>query len=150
MIVTATGAVDESDGIVVADAIHVAVGPNFDSNRILSALEMRVNLIRRTVDDIDVSTIGLPAGRTGRSAKTLVGESDAAVVFLLELVIRCAGRGIAARPELLDELVAFLVAGELLEGGALGVVNNVDHVLVESLGVSRFVDYGKKQRAALD
>ena len=61
----------------------------------------------------------------------LVGIGDAAVVLFFELVLFRIGRGIAAQPELLDELVALFVVGELGEGGALFIGDDVAHVLVE-------------------
>ena len=86
MIVAAAGAIDERDGIVVANAIHMAIGPNFDSDGILSALQVRINLVWGTIDDVDVSSIGLPAGCAGRGAKALIGEGDTAVMLVLEFV----------------------------------------------------------------
>ena len=44
----------------------------------------------------------------------LVGIGDAAVVLFFEFVLFGIGRGVAAQPELLDELLALFVGSELL------------------------------------
>ena len=63
----------------------------------------------------------------------LVGVGDAAVVFFLEGVFGGIGIGIAALPELLDELLAFFVGLEMQEGVALFGGDDVDDVFVEPL-----------------
>ena len=68
----------------------------------------------------------------------LVGVGDAAVVLFLEFVFYGVGRGIAAQPELLDELLALFVGVQLLEGCALFVGDDVDDVFVQPLLVGRF------------
>ena len=67
----------------------------------------------------------------------LVGVGDAAVVLFLELVFDGVRRGVAAQPELLDELLALVVGLQVLEGGPLLVGDDVGHVLVEPLAVGR-------------
>jgi hypothetical protein len=88
MIVAAAGAVDESDGIVVADAVDVAIGPNFDADGLLRSTGMRINFVRWTINDIDVAAIGLPAGGARDHAEVLVSEGDASVVLNFESVCR--------------------------------------------------------------
>jgi len=56
-------------------------------------------------------------------------------VLFFELVLFGVGRGIAALPEGLDELVALLVVRELHEGGFLFVGDNPAHVLVQPLPI---------------
>jgi mannose/fructose/N-acetylgalactosamine-specific phosphotransferase system component IID len=56
---------------------------------------------------------GLPA------CEVLVGIGDARVVLVLVFVVGRVGVGIAAQPEVLDELVALLIVGKVLEGLAL-------------------------------
>ena len=75
---------------------------------------MRLDFIRRAVDDVDAAAIRLPSGNAG--GETLVGVGDAAVVLFLELVFLGVGRGIAPQPELLDELLALFVGAQALEG----------------------------------
>lgn len=92
---------------------------------------MRVNFIRRTIADIDAAAVGLPARLT--RCKVLVGKCEPAIMFFLELVLRRAGGRIAARPELLDEMLPLLVCVQTLKRGLLFVSNDVEHVLVEPL-----------------
>ncbi len=54
-------------------------------------------------------------------------------MLFLELVFDGVGRGIAAQPELLDELLALFVGVQLLEGLALFIRDDVDDVFVEPL-----------------
>src|ERR1035438_561416 len=83
---------------------------------------MIVNLIRRTVSDVNAAAVRLPSGDLRR--EMFVGVGDAAVMFFLE-------RRAALNPELLDELLALLVGGESLERGALLVGDDVGHILGE-------------------
>lgn len=98
---------------------------------------MRVNLVRRAIDDKHVTAIGLPARGTGRCPKMLVGVSKPVVVPLLKLVFGRAGSRIATLPELFNEVGPLLICRELLKGGALGIVNNIDDILVQPLGIGR-------------
>ena len=75
---------------------------------------MRLDLVRRSVRDVDAAAVGLPAGNAG--GVMLVGVGDAAVVLFLELVLDGVRRGIAAQPELLDELLALFVGVQALPG----------------------------------
>ena len=63
----------------------------------------------------------------------LVGVGDAPVVLFLELVLDGIGRGVAAQPELLDELLALFVGLQALEGCLLLVGDDVGDVLVQPL-----------------
>src|SRR5439155_23266248 len=95
---------------------------------------MRLDLIRRAKGNVHAAAVGLPSGDAG--GEMLVGISDAAVVLFFVFVLFGVGGGIAAQPELLDELVALFVVGELHEGRALFIGDDVAHVLVEPLLVS--------------
>src|SRR5208282_830700 len=66
----------------------------------------------------------------------LVGIGNAPVMLFFKLVLFGVGRGIAALPESLDELVALFVVRELHEGGFLFVGDNPAHVLVQPLPIS--------------
>jgi len=70
---------------------------------------MGVNLIRRPVDDVDAAAVSFPAGDALVGREVLVGVSDAPVVLFLEGIFRRIRIGIAALPELLDELLALFV-----------------------------------------
>ena len=57
------------------------------------------------------------------------------VVFVFEGVVGTTRRGIAALPELLDEMFALRVGFETQESSALAFVDDVDDVFVEPQGV---------------
>jgi hypothetical protein len=61
-----------------------------------------------------------------------VGVGNAPIVFFLELVRRTWSR-IPARPELLDELIAFVIRGQAQESSPLALGNNVGKVLIQPL-----------------
>ena len=94
---------------------------------------MVFDFVRRAVRDVDAAAVGLPA-RDARGV-VLVGVGDAAVVLFLELVLDGIGRGVAAQPELLDELLALFVGLQPLEGRALFIGDDVGDVLVQPLAV---------------
>jgi hypothetical protein len=64
-----------------------------------------------------------------------VGVGDAAVVLFFEFVLRRAGGGVAAEPELFDEVLALSVGGEPVERAALFVGDDVGDVFVEPFPV---------------
>ena len=97
---------------------------------------MRFDFVGRAEGDVDAAAVRLPAGDAG--GVPLVGVGDAAVVLFLVLVFLRVRRGIAAQPELLDELLALLVGGQALEGLALFVGDDVDDVFVQPLAVRSF------------
>src|SRR5215467_6482109 len=78
---------------------------------ISTARRMRFNFVWLAPDDVDAAAIGLPAGNAGR--KALVSVRKAAVVLFLGGVDWRFRIGVAALPEKLRELVAFLVGREL-------------------------------------
>jgi hypothetical protein len=85
------------------------------------------------VNDIDAAPIGLPSRNPG--AKVFIGVGDAPVVLFLEFVLEGIGSGITSLPESFNELVAFFVVGELLEGGTLFGSNDVGDVLIQPSSV---------------
>src|SRR5262249_25368995 len=100
----------------------------FHRTFVQSTAGMRINLVRRTKLDVDHSAIGSPS-RLAR-CEVLVGIRDAAIVLFFVFVLYRVRSRVAAKPELLNELVALLVVGELLERLALFVGDNPPHVLV--------------------
>src|ERR1700689_2628835 len=78
---------------------------------IVAARGVVFNFIRRSEADVDASAIRLPTGKAGlaRCGVMLVGVRNAAIVLCLEFILRRAGRGVAAQPELSDELLALFV-----------------------------------------
>jgi len=65
----------------------------------------------------------------------LVGVGDALVVLFFVFVLFRVGSRIATLPESLDEVVALLVVGKLLEGCPLFISNDVDDILIQPLSV---------------
>ena len=70
-----------------------------------------------------------------------VGVGDAAVVFFFEGVGRSVRIGIVVNPDDFDELLAFFVGAETLEGGAFFGGDDVDQVFVDEVSeaVTEFV-----------
>ena len=62
-----------------------------------------------------------------------VGVSDAAVMLFFEIVVRKVGIAAAAKPKLLDELLALFVGSQLEKGVAFVRGNNVGDVLGKPL-----------------
>src|SRR5258708_7066891 len=91
---------------VFAHAVHIAIAPVFEwesrggtaafswRSFIGAARRVGFDFIRRTPDDINASTVSLPAGEVD-GGKTLVCIRDPPIVFLLEFVFRCTGSRIA-------------------------------------------------------
>ena len=139
--------IDEFDDHVRADPLEVAIAPLLKgvSGRLAAAFfhrplvgaarGMRLDFVRRSVDDVDSAAIRLPARNARRVA--LVGVGDAPVVLFLELVLHRVRRRVAPQPELLDELLPFLVRAQVLEDLAFFVRDDVDDVFVQPLLVRR-------------
>jgi hypothetical protein len=109
--IASAGFIDEGYGAIVADAFDVSIDPDFGGERFVCGLGVRINLVRRAVDNINVAAISFPAGcRSGSEA--LVGIGDAPIVLVLELFWRCDGGGTPAFPKLFDEMISFLGGGE--------------------------------------
>ena len=151
VIFAAHAGVDEFDDDFLADAFNVAVAPCFEGEGrglaaaffhgalVGAARGMGLNFIGLAEDDVDAAAIGLPSGNAG--GEMLVGIGNALVVLFFIFVLFGVGRGIAALPEGFNEVVALLVVGELLEGGALFVGDDVGDVLGQPLlvGLAQFL-----------
>src|ERR1043165_8423429 len=139
------GRIDELDDNVAAHALDVAVAPLFARERrrraaaflgrpfVAAAAGMRFLFVGRTVRNVHAAAVGLPTGDARR--EILIGVGDAAVVLFLELVFHRVRGGVAAQPEVLDELLALFIGLQPLEGGALFIGDDVRDVLVEPLAV---------------
>src|SRR6266446_5013337 len=137
------GRVDELDVDVVADPVDVTVAPLLERvgrsgsaaflNRTLvgAAGRVRLGLVGRAVLDVDHAAVGLPSGNSG--SEPLVGIGDAAVMLFAILVLFGIGSGVAAEPELLNELLSLLVGLESREGLTLLVGDDVADLFVEPL-----------------
>src|SRR5438552_11189516 len=97
---------------------------------------MRLDLIWRTINDVDSTAISPPTLNAGR--KMLVGIGDAPVVFVLKFVVLAIRIRVAPLPEGFNELVAFFVIRELGEGLALVISNDPAHIFVQPLLVFAF------------
>ena len=116
----------------------MAISPGLKRIRSRSAAGMSFHLVRRTIDDIHMPAIALPAGPAGCGSIMRIGKRDAPVVFGFKFVFRRAWRGIAPQPELLDELRALGIACQFFEGGAFLVADDIHHVLIEPFRKGRF------------
>src|SRR5246127_3275347 len=153
--------VDKLDDDFLTNAFDVAVAPLlkgegrsfsaafFHGALVGAAGGMRLDFVGLAENDVDAAAVRLPAWDTG--GEVLVGVSDALVVLFLIFVLFGVGRRIAALPEGFDEVVALFVVGELLEGGALFVGDDVGDVLVEPLlvGLRQLVLQGLRILLAL-
>ena len=129
VIIAARAGIDELQVDVLTDSFEIAITPILvrigggGAAALLlrtivgAAGGMRLDLVGGAPHDVNAAAIGLPAWNAG--SEMLVGISDAAIVLFLVLVFRSVGSGIATQPELLDELVALLVVGKLLESRLL-------------------------------
>src|SRR5258705_11413417 len=87
--------------------------------------------VSRAPHDVHAAAIGLPAGNS--RCKVLISIGDATIVFFFEIVVGKIGIIAAAKPKLLDELLALFIGVELQESTPLFRGNYVDHILVEPL-----------------
>src|SRR5581483_2014082 len=90
---------------------------------------MRLDFVRRTVHDVHTAAVSLPS-RDARG-KVLVGVGNAPVVLFFKFVFRCIWSGVAAKPELLNKLVALLIVRELLEDRLFFRGDDVANVFVQ-------------------
>ena len=139
------GGVDELDQHFVAQVrtLQVAVAPDFegvgagDSSALVNgtgvaaAARMGLDLVGRTECDIDPPAIRQPPRGPGR--KSLIGIGDAPVMFIPGLVDDRIGVRIPPQPELFDELVPFIVGGQLPEGFLFFLRNDVTGVVTNPL-----------------
>ena len=92
---------------------------------------MRLDAVGLAVGDIHVPAVGLPT-RLARG-KVLIGIGDSPVVLFPEFILRGIGIGIAPPPEVLNEVVPFLIVREALEGLQFLVGDDPAHILVYPL-----------------
>src|SRR6516165_1385073 len=91
---------------------------------------MRFEFIRGTILNVHLASIRIPTPTWRKPRRKMrVRVSDSPVVFDLELVERRSGRGITARPKLLDESIALFIGSQIQEGCALFIRDDVNHVL---------------------
>src|SRR5258708_3194745 len=96
---------------------------------------MRLDLVGRTMLDVNAAAIGFPS--TNSRGKPFIGVRDAAVVLFLIFVLFGVGSRVAAKPELLDKLLALLVVGKTRESCALVVCDDIRHIAVDPIQVWR-------------
>src|SRR6266850_6285132 len=143
VILTRAAGIDELPDHVFADAFHVPVTPGFKwvggrrtatffHGAIVGATSgMGFYFVGRAPHDVHAPAISFPTGNS-RSVM-LIGIGDATIVFLFEIVVGKIGIIAAAKPKLLDELLALFIGVELQESTPLFRRNYVDHILVEPL-----------------
>ena len=96
---------------------------------------MRFDFSRLSVKDVNAAAVRLPTRNTRREA--LIGVRDTGVMLFFEFVLDSIGSGVAAEPELFDELLALFVGTQTLPCGALFIRNDVSDVLVQPLAIRR-------------
>src|ERR1700685_3880856 len=90
---------------------------------------MGIDFVGRPVGDVHPAAIRFPSGDA--RGETVVGIGDAAVMLFAIFVFFGVRSGIAAQPELLDELLAFVVGGQALENLPLLIGDDVGNFLVQ-------------------
>ena len=98
---------------------------------IASARRVLIFAVRRSVSDIDVSTVRQPS-RLAR-CKVLVRIRDTRVILVLVLVVVRIRIRVPAQPELLDERIPLFIVGQVLERLGLLVGNDPPDVLIQPL-----------------
>ncbi len=119
------GGVRERDIRIVSETDDRTVAPVLRRRRLGGDFD----LIRRAECDVDAPAIGLPPRNPRR--KMFIGVGNPSIVFFFEFVFYCSGRGIPAKPELFDELRAFVISSESSEGIAFLVGRDVGDISVE-------------------
>jgi hypothetical protein len=89
---------------------------------------MRFDLVWRSKDNVNPSTVGLPSWDAG--GVMLICIRYTPVVLVFELVVFAVRVGIPSLPERFDELFALLLVRELHEGFTLIVRDNPAYVFV--------------------
>src|SRR5258705_8105854 len=92
---------------------------------------VRINRVRGTINDVNAGAISFPPRDVRR--KMLVSKGQASIVFLLKRVSRSARGGVSASPELLDEMVPLLVAGQLRELSTFLRRDDPTHIFIQPL-----------------
>ena len=91
---------------------------------------------RLAEQDVGPPHVGPPPGRVGPLAEGLVSVFNSLVVFFFVRILLGAAQRIAALPEILHELVTVVIRRKLEKLLALLVGDNVNHVVVQPVGVS--------------
>ena len=139
------GGVDEFDQHLIAQvrSLQVAVAPDFEGvgagdspafvngTGVAPAARMGLDFVGRTEGNVDPPPIRQPPRGPGR--EPLVGIGDAPVMLIPGLVHDRIGIGIPPQPELFDELVPFIVGGQLPEGSLFFLRNDVTGVFTNPL-----------------
>src|SRR3972149_7839136 len=105
----------------------------FDRPLVVAAGRVRIDLVGWAVHDVDAAAIGFPARYA--AGKMLVGVSDAAIVFFLVVIGEGFRIGVAAQPELLDELLALFIILEASEDLPLLIGDDVADIVAQPLPV---------------
>src|SRR5262252_7825836 len=110
---------------------------------------MRVNAVGLAVHDVNASAVGVASAYACGIMLVRIGE--AAIVFFLELVLRCIRCGIAPLPEVFNETVALRVVAQLLERRELFIGDDPAHILIQPLLVdfAHLLDLGSLAGRAL-
>ena len=96
---------------------------------------MGFHFIGLAMHDENPAPVGFPAGNPGR--ELLIGQNDALVVFVPKLVIDGVGTRVPPKPELLDEVLPFLVGLESFEGVILLGIDDVRDFVLEASSSER-------------
>ena len=88
-----------------------------------------VDLIRRTVNDVNATSVCFPAGLA--ASEVLAGVCDPSIMLFFEFIDGRARIGIAAAPELLDEVLLLFQCCQALEDALLFIRDDVDGILVQ-------------------
>ena len=102
---------------------------------VASAGGMRIDAVGLAEGDVDVSTVGKPAGLAGREVLIRIG--DPGIVLIAEFIFRAVRVGVAPLPEHLDKLLTLLLVGEVFERPGLFVRDDPAHILVQPLLILR-------------
>jgi hypothetical protein len=125
VVFTGTGRVDKLNFNVFTDAFEMTIAPQlpgirsggaaaFPGRAIVGAAgRMRLDLIRRAPDNVDVAAVGFAPRNAG--GKVFVGVGEAAVVLFLEWINGRLRIVIAIAPENFLKLIAFLFSAKLQE-----------------------------------
>ncbi len=121
---------DDVEGARHARAVDAGVEPDLERVEVGLALVPR-DVLRLAQGDVDAPHVGPPAAGLQAAAEVLVGVLDAAIVFVLELVLGRVRVIVPGLPEGGDEHLPFPVVGELQEDILLLGGDDVDDLFFE-------------------
>src|ERR1051326_4452006 len=129
--ITRPGTIYKFDDDVRSGSLEIPVHPFFGRVRRRRVSRwMSLELVGRAERDVHVAAVR-PPPRNGLRAESVVGVGDPAIMFFHVLIGRSSGRGVAAQPELLNELLAFVGGLKKLERRALFGADDVAPFLFE-------------------